>query len=240
MPDLTNTAEYSVAADTSVEDWIDGTSYLQASVTIYRNPGMWARYEPLLAELTRLETELDQATPDDEDSPAVTDATLSDKPTVDPHVAELRKELDAKYAEAEELYNSFVNDKEVWRLRKLEQHELEMIRAELVEELGDVPEKPKKLPNNATKLRRERHEQDMKEWMTAIMTRAHEINLRSLALVTLDVVVKGDTKPAPSLDGLRRLVTRPHGAEHFTALVNAMEQLTIENVEIVAPHRPGA
>ena len=45
--------------ETPLEDWIDeGVSFLQAKVTIYRNPALYAQYQPLLDQIRSLEQEL--------------------------------------------------------------------------------------------------------------------------------------------------------------------------------------
>src|SRR5690606_24540439 len=49
--------KFEVKGDTSLDDWIDGVSYLQADVTIYRNPALLAEYRPLLARIDDLEGE---------------------------------------------------------------------------------------------------------------------------------------------------------------------------------------
>lgn len=239
------------AADVDVEDWINGVSYLQADVTIYRNPALLAEYNPLLNKIEALEEEREELAAPDQDT-EVTDTSLDGKTTTtrvlagersmrekaaeDPRVAQIDEELVPLYERAEELHRRFTNDTEVWTLRKVEPAEADRVR----EELGGVPTEPTPLAKNASKTMRAKHVEELQAWYDEMKAFSLEFTLNALAFSVLKVVVNGKEVPPPTIEQLRQIMARPGGPSHIDELAKAMDSLTAEGVNIVAPHRSRA
>ena len=238
-------------AEINVEDWISGVSYVQTTETIYRNPALWAEYEPLLEELQRVSAELDllltpapepdlgEAGLGDDAPPArvpAGEASLGEGVTPDVAALQLRfEELQTQVADVQARYAS---DTEVWHLRQLDA-ELEV--APIVKEYeGQVPPEPRPLGKGSTPAKLRAYDARLRKYGEELAAIALEVNLRCLSLATLKVVVAGEEKPAPSVEGLRKLRTRPNGLRHFRQLVTALERISLQEVEIAAPHRSGS
>lgn len=246
----TNKTEFE-AVDVDVEDWIGGVSFLQASHTIYRNPAMWADYQPVLDRIDVLEQEIDGLTaPDEADvvderslssdeslvSAPVADRALGEKPVEAPRVTELRAELAALTARANEMWEKYSKDVEVWRLRKLEESELKA----LAEKIGDPPAEPRGLSKDAKPQAVTAYTKRFDAWLTATAEYTELYNVHAVAAATLGVTVQGVDRGTVTVEQMQRLLERPGGKQHVLELVNVVEQLSIEGVDIVAPHRAGA
>lgn len=231
--------------DTPIDDWIDnGVSFLQANVTLYRNPSIYAQYQPLLEQIRSLEAELAPKKKVKKEQ-TLNEESLGDGPSAgedeslagDPLTQEMNARLEELYAEAERLWKLYSEDVEIWTLRRLDEPEVAEVQKGMEMPLPVQPNQPGKNPSKAMQTayvkKLEKFLEDMREY-------SDELNLRCLALAVLDVEVKGEKKPAPSVDGLRRLRARPGGVSHFRELVDALENLTAEGVNIIAPHRSGA
>lgn len=228
--------------DVDVEDWIDGATFTQAAVTIYRNPGIHARYQPLLDRIAALEAVLADLTRPAE-APSG-DATLADTTRARgeaslneeaPDVAAVRADLDTLYEQAQSLYDEYEADKEVWTLRALDRAEIAPLMADL-----DAPVEPTPPGKDAKPAAVTRWRKSAQAYQDARVTFQDEVNVRMIAAATLSVQVRGQDKPAPSLDGVRRVLARPHGRQHIAQLAAAIEAITLQEVAIPAPHRPGA
>lgn len=234
--------------DTPVEDWIeDGVSFLQANVTIYRNPALYAEYQPLMDQIQALETHLapkkarvkKETSLGDEESlgaPAGEESLGEDDLTV-----AMRARLEDLYKEAEALWKKYSEDAEVWTLRRLDTAEVHQIQEEMKAELNlVVPTAPPALNPKASPSAKTAHLKKFEKFLEAMSEYTEELNIRCLSIAVLRVVVKGTEKPAPSLAGLRRVKARPGGTSHIQELVAAVENLSKEGVNIMAPHRSGA
>lgn len=237
------------AADVDVEDWIGGVSFLQAKHTIYRNPAMFAEYQPLLARIDALEMELEALT---EDETVISDRTLAgeetltvipageraigERPVEAPRVAELREEMDKLKRQANDMYEQYAADVEVWRLRKLEQDELKALH----EELGGPPAEPRRLGKDPKPQAVTAHVKRFETWLADNRAYTKRYNVRAVALATLGVTVQGVDRGKVTVEQVERVLARPGGEDHVLELVNVVEQLSIEGVDIVAPHRSGA
>ena len=232
---------------TPIEDWIEeGVSFLQANVTIYRNPAIYAQYQPILDQIRSLEAELAPAA-----KPKKTEASLGDEALGDQVAAAtgeeslgdddltlaMRARLEELYTEAERLWKVYSEDVEVWTLRRLEEAEVKEIQAGM--ELP-LPVAPNKVGEKASNQMKAAYLKKLETFIVAMKEYTDELNVRCLSRAVLKVVVKGVEKPAPSLDGLRRVKKRPGGELHVRELVESLENLTAEGVNIIAPHRPGA
>lgn len=240
------------ATDVDVEDWIGGVSFLQASHTIYRNPAMWADYQPVLDRIEVLEQEIDGLTAQDEDDvveerPLAGEATLTtaaptadralgEKPVESPRVAELRAELEALTVQANEMWDKYQADVEVWRLRKLEDAELVAIR----EEIGDPPAEPRAPSKNAKPQSITVYTKKFDAWYKAMQDYTVRYNLHCVAKATLSVTVGGVNRGTVTVEQMERILARPGGKQHALELVMIVDQLSSEGVDIVAPHRSGA
>lgn len=228
--------------DTPIEDWIDqGVSFLQANVTLYRNPSIYAQYQPVIEQIRSLEMELapkkkskresslEEALGDD----GVGEETLAE----DGLTGELNTRLEELYAEAERLWEQYSQDVEVWTLRRVDEQEVEAIRDGMDIPLPTQPGKPGAKPS---KQMQAAYAKKFEAFIKGVKDYSDELNLRCLQIAVLKVVVKGEEKPPPSLEGLRRLKARPGGANHIRELVGGLESLATEGVNIMAPHRSGA
>lgn len=244
------------AVDVDVEDWISGVSFLQSKTTIYRDPAIFAEYEPLLAKIAELEVELEDlvdedqagAEQDEEERPLsgeepmtrraadVGEQALGEKAQENPRIAELRLELDGMYTKAEELYAAYQKDVEVWTLRKLEQTEIDAIR----EELGEGPKEPVHPGKNAKAQARTLYVRKVDAYMQAMKPYTREFNLRVIAAATLNVQVCGEDQGEVTLEQMRRVEARPGGGSQVLELYRGLERIQGEGVEIVAPHRSRA
>lgn len=243
------------AAEVTVEDWIMGVSFVQTTETIYRNPALWAEYEPIEAEMARISAELDRiiAPP----TPSVGEESLGGRPGVangaaavpageesigeavtPPEVTALEVRFKELQQQAEEVAARYAGDTEVWHLRQLDQ---EREITPIVEEYqAQLPKEPRPLGTGATPAKLRAHDQRLQAYGKELAKIAFEVNLRCVAAATLKVVVAGEEKPAPSVEGLRALTTRPNGQKHFRQLVNAVERISTQEVEIPVPHREGS
>lgn len=242
------------ATDVDVEDWIGGVSFLQASHTIYRNPGMWAEYQPVLDRIDALEHEIDELTAQDEPDDGVVDRSmageeplassqapagdraLGDKPVELPRVAELRAERDGLVVRANEMWEQYESDVEVWRLRKLEESELVAIK----DELGEPPAEPGRPSKNPKPQAVTAYTRRFDAWLRNMAEYGKRYNLRCVARATLSVTVGGVDRGTVTVEQMERILARPGGEQHVTELVAVLEQLRMEGVDIVAPHRSRA
>lgn len=247
---MSNKTEFE-AADVEIDDWISGTSFLQAKHTIYRNPAMFAEYQPVLNRIDVLEQELDALMAPDEDdvveeraldgeaamAPAPpADRALGEKHVESPRVAELRAELDELTAKANEMWEQYSSDVEVWQLRKVEQDEA----AAIVAEIGEPPTEPTAPRKDAKPQTVTVYKRKFDEWHKAMQAYAVRYNLHVVATATMNVTVAGVDRGKVTPEQMERLLARPGGRDHVTELVDVIEKLSFEGVDIVAPHRSGA
>ena len=226
---------------TPIEDWIEqGVSFLQANVTLYRNPSIYAEYQPVLEQIRSLEAELaPKRKPKRE---ASLEETLGDDPREeslgeDDLTIEMHGRLEELYGKAEVLWKQYSEDVEVWTLRRLDESEV----AEVQKGMDlPIPEQPNKPGTKPSKQMQAAYVRKFENFIETMREYSEELNIRCLQIAVLKVVVKGEEKPAPSLEGLRRLRARPGGANHIRELIAALESLTSEGVNIMAPHRSGA
>lgn len=231
---------------TPIEDWIEeGVSFLQANVTIYRNPSIYAQYQPLLDQIQALETELAPA-PKSKKEASLGEEALGDQVRAaqeeesladDGLTSEMRARLEELYTEAERLWKLYSDDVEVWTLRRLDEAEVKEVQQGMEMPLPIAPNKPGNKPSNQMQAA---YVKKFETFIVGMKEYSDELNIRCLARAVLKVVVKGEEKPPPSLEGLRRLKKRPGGESHIRELVEALENLTAEGVNIMAPHRGGA
>lgn len=229
--------------DVGLESWIDeGVSFLQAEVTIYRNPAMFAKYGPLMERLQILretrKPKKDKKERSLEESVGgeVTAWEAKEESLGDSFAAEIDEEIEAVEAEAQALWDEYAADTEVWTLRRLNAEEVEEVK----NSIGPLPEQPMRPSSTKmstaqvkTQLRK------MEAWALAMAEYRDELSARCLPLAVMSVKVKGEDKPVPSVEGFLRLKKRPGGDEHFAELVAAMSKLTAEGVSIMAPHSEG-
>lgn len=230
--------------DTDLESWIDdGVSFLQAEVTIYRNPAIFAKYDPIMNKIRTLENEikpkkekrergLEEESVGGEQAAAFTDESLGDSLK-----SEVQQAIDKAYEEAEKLWAEYSKDCEVWTLRRLNEEEVEEER----KKLGEIPVPPEKISSTkASHKMRDQWAKDMEAWSITMQEYNEELHTICLSKATMKIVVKGKTLKGISVDGVRRLKVRPGGDQHFKELKEAMTALTVEGVSIMAPHRDGA
>lgn len=236
--------------DVPLEDWIsDGISYLQAQVLIYRDPGMFAKYGPLMEEIRILEDTLKPKKDkrerglEEESLGAEQEATFTDESLGDSTKSEVSQALEEKRAEAQKLWDEYARNTETWTLRRLNEDEVIEIR----EGIGEVPEMPDKPSSTKSPQRvREAWTQKMVEWSKEMDTFNKELHTRCLAeaVVQVELTIKGRKKVMKGanikVDDIRRLQKRPGGDAHFKELKEAMLGLTVEGVQIMAPHSDGA
>jgi len=204
-----------VETEIDLENWIYGTSYMQAKVTIYRNPALLAEYEPLLERIENLE----QASGKNDPEAGLTDASTS-------------AELEELYAKADALAARFEADKEVWTVRALEPHEVTDLRDSIKR-----PTAPAPLPRDADDATREAHQAEKDEYNKAMEQWALGYNLSAIELAVLEVEVAGRKVPKPTGPMLSVLPKRPGGYRHVTQLGNAIMQASSQEPAILAPHR---
>ena len=231
---------------TPLEDWIEeGVSFLQANVTIYRNPSIYAQYQPLLDQIQTLEAELAPAAKPKKESSLGEDAlgdpvraAQQDEALADDGLtSEMRARLEELYVEAERLWKLYSDDAEVWTLRRLDEAEVQEVQKGMEMALPVAPNKPGNKPSNQMQAA---YVKKFETFILGMKEYSDELNIRCLARAVMKVVVKGEEKPAPSLEGLRRVKSRPGGQSHIRELIEALENLTAEGVNIIAPHRSGA
>ena len=227
---------------TPIEDWIEeGVSFLQANVTLYRNPSIYAEYQPLVDQIQALEKELAPKKAKAKRDAGLDEESLGDAPTEDSLgdddlTVAMRARLEELYGKAEVLWAKYAEDTEVWTLRRLDEHEVQEVQKGMELPLPTAPGKPGAKPSKQMQSAYVKKFQAFIEEMTEY---TQELNIRCLSLAVLKVVVKGEEKPPPSLDGLRRLKARPGGEKHIRELIAALESLAQEGVNIMAPHRSG-
>lgn len=229
--------------DVDLEAWIDeGVSFLQADVTIYRDPGMFKEYGPLMEKIRILENELKPPKEpkrdrglEEESVGGEQAAEFADESLGDETKSEVQRALDEAREEAQALWEKYEANKEVWTLRRLNEEEVEEMKATL----GPLPDQPSGLRSGANSAQKKAYVDRMEKWSVKMTNYADELHLNLLPKAVLKVVVKGKEVPVPSVDGMRRLRTRPGGDAHFKELRDAMTSLTAEGVSIMAPHSEG-
>lgn len=250
-----------IPEDPNVEDWIGGVSFVQTTETIYRNPALWAEYEPILNEMTALGEQLDEImaasqvdSPDTEESLGGGDETLGARPVASPVGEESLGEepqdspdvasIKARFAElkrqADEVLARYEGDTEVWHFRALDREDEITPITEELQVAEAVKREPRPVGTGATPQKIAAYRRKYEAWDAEMKALSLEVNLRCVALACLKVVVAGEEKPAPSVEGLRRLLTRPRGKAHFRQLVEAVERISLKEVEFAAPHREGS
>lgn len=230
--------------ETPIEDWIEeGVSFLQAKVTLYRNPSIYAEYQPVMDQIRTLERELAPTKVKQKRDASLDEEALGDSAAGEQSLGDddltiaLNERLEELYTTAERLWKTYSEDVEVWTLRRLDEPEVQAIQKEMDLPLPTAPNKPANKPSPSVQTA---YVKKFETFIMGMKEYTEELNLRCLAIAVLGVVVKGVEKPAPSLEGLRRLKTRPGGTTHVRELIAALESLTAEGVNILAPHRPGA
>lgn len=233
--------------DIEVEDWIDGVSFTQVKVEIHRNPALYADIKPLYEEIEAAEADLARLTArarstertSDESSlgeesaaPALVEGeeSLGETAAESESVTRARAHLEALYARAEALYARYDEDKETWTLRALEPAEVRAVTGDLT-----VPTEPTKVAQNANATAKTRYRAKYDTWLKAMAEFTAESKYRILQAAVVQVDVAGTVKPAPSLEGIRRVALRPGGKKHFNELVLALEAITMQDVVIPAP-----
>lgn len=236
--------------DAEIEDWIDGATFVQVKVEIHRNPALWADLGPLyeqvsaaearLAEAQAAAAERRQGTPEGTlagstsgSAPPPREGTLAEPPPVPPAVADAQAVLDGLLDQAQALYDEYDADKETWVIRGLDVTEAQAIVAAHDRPTGTAPTRRPKESTAAFRARSAAYVDEVAAYKVAIDEHA-------LSLAVVEVIVRGEHMPPPSVEGLRRVRARPHGARHWAALVEAMEAMTTGEVAIPAPHRPRA
>ena len=235
--------------DAEIEDWIDGATFVQVKVDIHRNPALWADLQPLYAQVAAAEDRLAEARASATrhegsgegtlagSSPGATappgEGTLAEATPVPVGVAEAQADLDALLAEARALYERYDADKETWIIRGLDVAEAQQIVAAHDRPPAAPPVRRPKEGQRAYRARQAAFIDQVAAYKVAVDEHA-------LSLAVVEVIVRGEHKPPPSVEGLRRVRARPHGARHWAALVAAMESLTTGEVAIPAPHRTSA
>lgn len=249
---MTNSTEFE-AVDIDVEDWISGTSYLQAKHTIYRNPAMYAEYQPILARMEGLQQEISDLTAEDEPaagddrplageesltaaSAPTADRALGEAPTEAPRLVEARAELERLTVKANGMWEQYAADVEVWQLRKLEQPEAEAIK----DEMGEPPAEPRGLTKGAKPQAVTAYTKRFDAWVKAMQDYVERYNVRCVAAATMSVTVQGTDRGGVTVEQVERILGRPGGKQHVAELNAVVEQLSFEGVDIVAPHRSGA
>ena len=241
------------AEDVDVEDWIsEGVSFLQAEVTLYRDPSMYAEYGPLMERIQILEKaikpkkERKERSLDEESIGGEQQASFDDESLSDTTKSEVNEELEKLYARAAELHKAYTENSELWVLRRLNEDEVE----DMKRELGDLPEQPVPIPNSSSKVSaamKKRYVAEMVKFSQAMKEYADRLHTNLLPDAVMKVTVKGkvkvDTLNAPAtkltVNDIERLKRRPGGDAHFKELVEAMTNLLTEGVSIMAPHREG-
>jgi hypothetical protein len=241
------TAGKVVETGASLDDWIDGATFLQVKVDIHRNPALYSELKPLYELIEVAESRLEEARREAEHAAATTDAALGqDAPVATvsadsalgetartPEAVEAaRADLEALLEQADEIYARYDADKETWTIRALDR-ETEISPIVSRYRLPELPLRREKEPQARFTARTE-------AYVKEVQRIKGEIDEQGLVLAIVDVVVGGEHKPPPGIEGLRRLRARPHGQQHFDQLVNAMNEVTLEEVAIIAPHRSGA
>lgn len=220
-----------IEADLDLENWITGTSYAQAKVTIYRNPALMAEYEPLLERIAELEEQAETAT----------DEALSGEGggTSVAHLKEASlgevSELDRLYEQAEALHARFEADAEVWTLRALDPIEIDELREQVPQ-----PIPPKPLAVDADDAARAEHQKARNTYKRELAEWGIDYNLKAIARSVLSVIVAGKQVPTPDEVMLTALPKRPGGPRHVETLARAIVQVSNNEVTLLAPHRKRA
>jgi len=208
-----------VETEIDLENWITGTSYAQAKVTIYRNPALIAEYEPLLERIKELEA---KEVPADDPEAGLGDET----PTT------INAELEKLYIEAERLHAKYESDKEVWTLRALEPSEITELR-----DVEPRPVAPKVLPSDADDAARGAHQLARDAYQKANEAWSVAYTLRAIERAVIGVVVAGREVPKPNASMLEYLPKRAGGHRHVMQLGDAIMQASSQEPAILAPHR---
>ena len=222
-----------IEADLDLENWITGTSYAQAKVTIYRNPALLAEYEPLMERIEELEQAIERDGDSEESLTAEAhphadshgEASLTDDTQTNDELAEL-------YQQAEQLHAKFMADAEVWTLRALEPNEITELQA-----TNTRPLPPKPLAMDATDEQRGEHQADRDAYQKALEAWGLDLNLRSIAKAVIGVTVAGRDVPKPDITQLSVLPNRPGGYRHVVTLADAIVTVSGQEVGLLAPHR---
>lgn len=195
----------------TLDDWIDTGTVARRTVTIYNDRALAAEYEALEAQLKDVQDEAEERSLDDED-PA--------------------SEIMARM---EELYTRWEASKAVWTVRALSRDEA----SEIVDRIP-VPDGPGKLADTATAAEKSAHNAALKSWLRQSQRAQDERNLEFISTAIISVETAKGTARHASVDTLRRMRSRPHGAHDIERLVAAVNEATQGEVEISRPILPAS
>lgn len=195
----------------TLDDWIDTGTVARGTVVIYNDRELAAEYEALEAKLKTAQDDATERSLDDEDESAEILARM------------------------EELYARWEASKAVWILRALSRDEA----SDIVDRIP-VPDGPGKLADGATEAQRSAHGAALKAWLRQSQRAQDERNLEFVAAALVSVETAKGTVRHVSVDTLRRMRSRPHGAHDLERLVSAVNEATQGEVEISRPTLPAS
>lgn len=197
----------------SLDEWIETGTVAHEQVTIYAN-------RALAGEFTALERRLTAA----QAAAETGDQTLEESGDV----ARILEQM-------EDLYARWEASKAVWTVRALSDDEVRDIYA-----AHKTPTAPDKPPADAPADVHRAHKGAVEMWTRAVQLATDERNLHYIAAAVTKVETAKGATSTVTVEQLRRMRHRPHGAQDLTRLIDAVNRATQGDVEIARPTLPAS
>lgn len=205
-------------ADFDLMDWIETGTIARRTVVVHNDPAAADRFLELEKRLAELGF-------DDEDD-------LADAPLGSPSVS---SEVDAIRREHAELYARWEASRATWTVRAVSEEEVEAIVAAI-----PAPKMPVPPLEKAGRAAHEAYYQKVAEYTEAKKKFDDEVNLAIIARAVEKVETAQGTARGVTVDQLRKLKARPHGAQWIDRLRDAVSAATEGDVDVPRPTSPGA
>ena len=200
-------------AGLSLDDWIETGTTATEQVTIYADRALAGQFTAMERRLAAL----GESTGDGDDP-------LDDG-----------GEAARIHAAMEDLYQRWEASKAVWTVRALSDQEVQDIYS-----AHQVPKTPAAPPEDAPAEAKRAHQGALELHLRTLKKLVDERNLAYVAAaVTRVEAAKGATTHV-TVEQLRKMRARPHGASDITRLLEAVNRVTQGDVEVPRPTSPGS
>ena len=197
----------------SLDSWLESGTTATEQVTLYADRALAGEFTALERRLAALE----QATGGGDDP------------------LDGAGEAESIHAQMEDLYRRWEASKAVWTVRALADEEVEAIWAS-----HPVPKAPAAPPDDAPAEAKRAHQGALDLHLRTVKHLVTERNLAYIAAAVTRVETSGGAVDAVTVDQLRKMRSRPHGAQDVTRLLEAVNRVTQGDVEVPRPTLPGS
>lgn len=227
--------------DFDVLDWITSGTVARRTITIYNDPA-------LADEMERLETEYGKALLEEDTTAG--ERTISERPASEVILEQMQA-----------VYDRWQASKAEWTVEALSSDAINEVTDLVpnaprpVEPVAPNPPKDESRSGNPEKralykqamehyqadlaafevAHQEWSEGPYQEWLREQSEVSDERNLHLIAAAVISVVTPKGTASEVSVDALRAWKTRPHGKSHLSRLITAVNEITLNEVQVPSP-----